>query len=126
LPNLGSIFDRISRVLSLNIKFIDLLRRKISSFLQPFKDDLGLKTKGVSVVRSALDRSIDTRLKEHHRHIRVELPDETAVVKHTESSSVSPCFISETVELVQNKYVEVLHKMVPGRLILVRVGAFYM
>jgi hypothetical protein len=63
---------------------VDLLRRKISSFLQPFKDDLGLRAEGVSAVTSALGRhasSIYTRLKEHHRHIRIEHADESAVAK---------------------------------------------
>jgi hypothetical protein len=48
LPYVGSIFNRINRVLARhNIKSVGLPPRKISSFLQPVKDDLGLKTPGV-------------------------------------------------------------------------------
>jgi hypothetical protein len=48
LPYVGTIFNRISRVLSRhNIKSVGLPPRKIYSFLRPVKDRLGLRTPGV-------------------------------------------------------------------------------
>jgi hypothetical protein len=48
LPFVSTTFNHISRVLSRhNIKSVGLLPRKIANFLQPMKDDLGLKTPGV-------------------------------------------------------------------------------
>jgi hypothetical protein len=47
LPYVGSIFNCISRVLSLHIKSVSLPPRKISSFLWLVKDDMGLKMPGV-------------------------------------------------------------------------------
>jgi len=47
-PFVASIFNCISRVLTRhNIKSKGFLSRKITSFLWPVKDDLGLKTAGV-------------------------------------------------------------------------------
>jgi hypothetical protein len=84
-----SIFNCISRVLARhNIKSVGLSPRKISSFLQPDKDDLGLRTPGVysipckcgQVYIGQTGRSVDTRLKEHQRHTRPEHPNKSAVV----------------------------------------------
>jgi hypothetical protein len=48
LPFVGTTFNRISRVLSKhNIKTVVLPPRKLSSLLQPTKDDLALKMPGV-------------------------------------------------------------------------------
>jgi hypothetical protein len=74
-----------------NIKSVGLLPRKITSFLQPAKDDLGLKTPGVCsipckcgpVYIGQTGRSIDTRIKEHHRHIRLAQPDKSAPPRHS-------------------------------------------
>jgi hypothetical protein len=63
-----------------NIKSVGLPPRKISSFLQSFKDDLELKTPGVNsipwecsqVCTGQTGYLIDTRLKEHQRHTRLE------------------------------------------------------
>jgi hypothetical protein len=73
-----------------NIKSVGLPLRKISSFLRPLKDDLGLKTPGVysipcecgQVYIGQTGRSIDTRIKEHHWHIRLAHPDKSAVAEH--------------------------------------------
>jgi hypothetical protein len=47
LPIVNTTFKHISRVLSKhNIKTVSLLSKKLSSLLQPIKDDLGLKTRG--------------------------------------------------------------------------------
>jgi hypothetical protein len=74
-----------------NIKSVGLLPRKIASFLPPVKDDLGLKTPGVysipckcgQVYIGQTGRSIDTRIKEHHRHICLAHPDKSAVDEHS-------------------------------------------
>jgi hypothetical protein len=63
----------------------------IPHFLQPVKDNLGLKTPGVysmscecgQVYISQTTRSIETRVKEHQRHIHLEHPDKSAVAKHS-------------------------------------------
>jgi hypothetical protein len=74
-----------------NIKSVGLPPRKIASFLQPVKDNLGLKTPGVysipcecgQVYIGETGRSIDTRIKENHRHIRLTHPDKSAVAEHS-------------------------------------------
>jgi hypothetical protein len=87
-----SIFNRISRVLARhNIKCVGLPPRKISSFLRPVTDDLGLKTPGVysipcecgQIYIGQTGRSVDTRLKKHKRYIRLEHPDKSAVAEHS-------------------------------------------
>jgi hypothetical protein len=48
LPYVGTIFNRISRVLSRhNIKSVGLPPKKVSAFLQSVKDNLELRTLGV-------------------------------------------------------------------------------
>jgi hypothetical protein len=48
LPYVGTIFNRISGVLSRhNIKSVGLPPKKLSGFLRPVKDNLGLRTPGV-------------------------------------------------------------------------------
>ncbi|PNF41399.1 hypothetical protein B7P43_G14428 [Cryptotermes secundus] len=92
LPFVGTIFNRISRVLSRhNIKSVGLPPKKISNFLRPVKDHLGLRTPGIyripcecgKVYIGQTGRSVDTRLKEHQRHIRLEHPDKSAVAEHS-------------------------------------------
>jgi hypothetical protein len=72
LPYVGTIFNTISRVLSQhNIKSVGLPPKKVSSFLQPVKDNLGLRTSGVyripcecgKVYIGQTGRSVDTRWK---------------------------------------------------------------
>jgi hypothetical protein len=68
-----------------------LLPRKISNFLRSVKDDLGLKMLGVysipcectQVCIGQTGRSIDTRLKERQRHVRLEHPDKSAMAEHS-------------------------------------------
>jgi hypothetical protein len=63
---------------------------KLSSLLRPVKDHLGLRTPGVyripcecgRVYIGQTGRSVDIRVKEHQRHIRVEHPDKSAVAEH--------------------------------------------
>jgi hypothetical protein len=84
------IFNQISRVLSRhNIKSVGLPLEKVSSFLWPFKDNLGLRTAGVyripceGVYIGQTGRSMDTRLKEHQRHFHLEHPDKAAMAEHS-------------------------------------------
>jgi hypothetical protein len=80
LPFVNIVFNRISKVLSKhNIKTVSLPPRKLSSFLRPVKDHLALKMSGVystpceceKVYIRQTCRSIETRVKEHQRQIRL-------------------------------------------------------
>jgi hypothetical protein len=92
LPYVEIMFNRITRVLSRhNIKSVGLPPKKVSGFLPPVKDILGLRTPDVyriacecgKVYIGQTGRSLDTRLKEHQQHIRLEHPDNSAVAEHT-------------------------------------------
>jgi hypothetical protein len=92
LSYVGTTFNRISRLLSRhNIKSVGLPPKKIPGFLRPVKDDLGLKTPGVysmpcecgQVYIGQTGRSIETRVKKHQRHIRLQHPYESAVAEHS-------------------------------------------
>jgi hypothetical protein len=73
LPYFGLIFNHISRVLSQNIKSMGFPLRKMSSFLQLDRDDLGLNASGVysisyecgQVFIGQTGHLIDISLKEH-------------------------------------------------------------
>jgi hypothetical protein len=86
-----TIFNRISRVLSWHIKSMGMPPKKVSSFLWPVKDELGLRTLGVyripcecgKVYIGQTGRSMDTRLKEHQRHTHPEHPDKSAIAEHS-------------------------------------------
>jgi hypothetical protein len=78
LPFVGTIFNRIGRVLAgHNIKSVGFPHMKLSSLLRPVKDHLELRTSGVyripcdcgRVYIGQTGRSMDIRLKEHQRHI---------------------------------------------------------
>jgi hypothetical protein len=66
-----------------NIKTVGLPPRKVVRFLQPIKDDLGLKKAGMystpceysKVYNGQNGHSIETRIKEYHRHIRLYHPN---------------------------------------------------
>jgi hypothetical protein len=77
-PFVGLTFNFISRVLSRhNIKTLSLPLRKVTRFLQPVKDDLGLKVLGIynipcecgKVYIGQTGHSTETRIKEQHWHI---------------------------------------------------------
>jgi hypothetical protein len=81
---------RTSRLLPKhNIKPVGLAPKRIPSFLRSVSDDVGLKTPGVysdpcvcgQVYIGQTGRSIETRIKEHHRHIRLEQPDKSALAE---------------------------------------------
>jgi len=73
-----------------NIKCVGLPPRKISSLFRPVKDDLGLRTPEVygipcecgQVYIGQTGRSIEIRIKEHHRHILLGHPDKSAAAEH--------------------------------------------
>jgi len=73
-----------------NIKSVALSPRKVFSYLPAVKDALGLRTPGIyripcecgRVYIGQSGRSIQTRSKEHNRHIRLAQPNKSAVAEH--------------------------------------------
>ena len=91
LPYTQTTFGRLSRMLSKhNIKCIALPPRKISSHLPPFKEAMGLRTPGIycipcecgSVYIGQSGRTIQHRINEHHRHLKLAQPEKSAVAEH--------------------------------------------
>jgi hypothetical protein len=74
-----------------NIKSVARPPRKIFSHLPPVKDALGLRTPGIysipcecsRVYIGQSGRSVQLRIKEHNRHIRLTQPDQSAVAEHS-------------------------------------------
>jgi hypothetical protein len=74
-----------------NIKSVALPPRKIFSYFPPVKDALGLRTPGIYSIPCECSRvyirqsgrSIQLRIKEHNRHIRLAQPDKSAVAEHS-------------------------------------------
>jgi hypothetical protein len=91
LPFVGTVFNRISRVLARHIISVGLPHMKLSSLLRPVKDHLGLRTPGVYMIPCECGRvytgqtghSVDIKLKENQRYIRLEHPDKSAVAEHS-------------------------------------------
>ena len=92
IPYTATTYGWLSRMLPKhNIKSVALPPRKISSYLPPVKDALGLKTPGIykipcecgKVYVGQSGRSIHLRIKEHDRHIRLAQPDKSAVAEHS-------------------------------------------
>jgi hypothetical protein len=73
-----------------NIKSVAFPPKNISSFLRPVKDIMGLKTAGVYRVPCKCGlvyiiqtgRSIEVRIKEHQRNIRLLQLDKSALAEH--------------------------------------------
>jgi hypothetical protein len=85
-------FGSLSRMLAKhNIKSVALLLRKIVNYFPPVKDALGLRTPGVCsipcecgrVYIAQSGRSIQHRIKEHNRHIRLAQPNKSAVAENS-------------------------------------------
>jgi hypothetical protein len=85
-------FSCISRALSLhNIKTVGLSIRKVSSFLQPVKDALGLKTPRIYSIPCKCGKvhigqtrhSIKTRTGDHHWHTQLYHPDKSVEAEHS-------------------------------------------
>jgi hypothetical protein len=74
-----------------NITSVILPPRKIISHLPPVKDALGLRTPGIYSIPCECGRfyigqsgrSVQLRIKEHNRHIRLAQPDKSAVAEHS-------------------------------------------
>jgi len=91
IPYTQTTFGRLSRMLAKHIKSVALPPRKIFSYLPPVKDALGLRTSGIysipcecaRVYIGQSGRSVQLRIKEHNRHIRLAQPDKSAVAEHS-------------------------------------------
>ena len=78
-------------MLAKHIKSVALPPRKISSYLPPVKDAVGLRTPGVysiphecsKVYIGQSGRSIQLRIKGHDRHVRLAQPNKSAVAEHS-------------------------------------------
>jgi len=74
-----------------NIKSIAIPPRKISSYMPPTKDAPGLRTPGIyripcefgKVYIGQTGRTIQLRIKENERHMRLVQPDKSAVAEHS-------------------------------------------
>ena len=64
-----------------NVKIAGMPDKKISSFVRPVKDDLGMKIPSTYIIEckqvyiGQIDRSTETRVKEHHWHIQPWQPE---------------------------------------------------
>jgi hypothetical protein len=115
LPYVGTIFDQISRVLSWNnIKSVGLPPKKVSSFIRPVKDNLGLRTLGAyripcecgKVYIGQIGRYMHTRLKENQRHIRLEHPDKSVEAEHSVDLGDRILFHSTPILAIQTRYMD--------------------
>jgi hypothetical protein len=68
-----------------NIQSLGLSHLKLSVLLRPVKGHQGFTGSSVSAAAfiGQTGRSVDIRLKEHQRHIRLEHPDRSAVAEHS-------------------------------------------
>ena len=74
-----------------NIKSVAIPPKKISSYMPPTEDAPGLRTPGIykipyecgKVYIGQSGRSVQLRIKEHGRHIRLAQPDKSAVGEHS-------------------------------------------
>jgi hypothetical protein len=85
---LSACVEGLSRMLPKhNIKSIQLAMKKISNYFTPVKDAMGLKTPGIysipcecgKVYIGQRGHSIQIRIKEHERHIRLAQIEKSAV-----------------------------------------------
>ncbi|KAJ4432648.1 hypothetical protein ANN_21271 [Periplaneta americana] len=92
IPFCGSVSHKISRTLQkLNIKTIHKPQRKIRSHLRQVKDSQGLRTPGIykipcecsEVYIGQTGRTIEDRIKEHKRNLRLYYPEKSAVAQHS-------------------------------------------
>jgi hypothetical protein len=95
IPYTQTTYGCLSRMLAKhNIKSVALPPRKIASYFPPVRDSLGLKTPGVYSIPCKCGRvyigqsgpSIQLRIKEHDRHIRLAQPDKSAVAEHRKTT----------------------------------------
>jgi hypothetical protein len=87
---------------------------KLPSLLRPVKDHLGLRTLGVYRIPCECDRvyigqtgrSVDIRLKEHQRHIRLEHPDKWAVTEHSVDQDDRIQFHNASILATKTRYMD--------------------
>jgi len=78
LPNIYTASNHINRMLARhNIRFVSLLPKKISSFRQHVKDDLGQKN------RDMYNIPHNYLMKERHWHVHLTWPDQSAVAERS-------------------------------------------
>ena len=92
LPYTQTTYGKLSRILAkYKIKSVAIPHRKISSYIPPTKDPPGLRTPGIykipcecgKVYIGQSGRSVQLRIKEHDRHIRLLQPEKSAVAEHS-------------------------------------------
>jgi hypothetical protein len=92
IPYTQTTYGRLIRMMAKhNIKSVALPPRKIFSYFPPVKDTLGLRTPGIysipcecgRVYIGQSGRSIQLRINEHDRHIRLAQPDKSAIAEHS-------------------------------------------
>jgi len=85
-------YGNMSRMLAkYNINSVTIPPKKISSYMPPTKDAPGLRTPGIykipcecgKVYIGQSGRSVQLRIKEHERHIRLAQPDKSIVAEHS-------------------------------------------
>jgi hypothetical protein len=97
-----------------NIKSVGLPHIKLSSLLRPIKDHLGLRTpevyritwECVRVYTGQTGRSVDIRLKELQRHIRLQHPDKSAVAEHSINHGHHIQFHNSSILATKTRYMD--------------------
>jgi hypothetical protein len=87
---------------------------KLSSLIRPVKEHLGLRTPGVyriprecgRVYIGQAGRSVDIRLKEHQRHIRLEHPDKSAIAEHSIDQGHRTQFHNSSILAMKTRYMD--------------------
>jgi predicted GIY-YIG superfamily endonuclease len=114
-PFVGTIFNRISRVLAChNIKSVGLPHMKLSSHLRPVKDHLRLRTPEVykipcecgRVYIGQTGRCMDIRLKEHQQHIKLEHPYKLVVAEHSIDQGHRIQFHNSSILATKTRYMD--------------------
>jgi hypothetical protein len=92
IPYVSTISGKISRILrKFDIDTIHLPPAKLKNQLVKAKDPIGLKTSGVYSIPcecgqtyiGETSRTIETRVKEHRRHLRLGQPEKSALAEHS-------------------------------------------
>jgi hypothetical protein len=92
IPYTTTTYNHLGRMLAkLNINSVTLPPRKISSFLLPVKDELGLRTPSIyripcecgKVYIGQSGRSVHLQIKQHHRHLRLAQSDKPPIAEHS-------------------------------------------
>jgi hypothetical protein len=93
IPYINNTYGCLSRMLAkYYIKSVTLPYRKISSYLPPLKDAVGLKITGIyripcecgTVYIGQSGRSIHLHIKEHDRHMKLAQPEKSAVAEQSQ------------------------------------------